>query len=255
MTLEGQHLTVIRNGRAVLRDVSLTLAPGELVFLLGVNGAGKSTLLHTLAGLLPPAEGQVLCGGRPLSGQTPAQRARLVSLLHQDTPAYAMTVEEFVLLGAAPYLGLGRMPNAGHRAKALAAMERMGLAHLAHRPMTRLSGGERQRAALAQCLVTDAAFLLLDEPTASLDVRRQHEFLDLLAGLVEGEGKGALVSVHDPNLALDYAPSITVLSQGSLAAVRPGPDRAKELEARLQADYSPRLVWAQAPRFLWQRDQ
>ena len=125
-----------------------------------------------------------------------------------------MTVEEYVLLGAVPYLSFGAVPGRGWRARVAAVLSEMELSALAGCGMGEISGGERQRAALAQVLLTQAPFLLLDEPTAHLDVRRQHEFLQRLRGLSAQQGKGILVSVHDPNLALRYAERVAVLSKG-----------------------------------------
>ena len=112
MSLEGIARSVKLGGREILREVSLTLEPGELVMLLGLNGAGKSTLLRCLAGLEQRGSGQVRCEGRPLSDYPAAERARLVGMLFQHTPASHMTVEEYVLLGAAPFLRWGAVPGA-----------------------------------------------------------------------------------------------------------------------------------------------
>lgn len=253
--LEAQDLSVRLGDHQVLSQVSLTLEPGELVFLLGLNGAGKSTLLRALAGLQQCCGGEVWCGGRPVSELSAPLRARRVALLHQHTPACHMTVEEYVMLGAAPELRWGAVPGAAHRARCAQALERLDLLPLRDRGMDQVSGGERQRAALAQCLMTNAPLLLLDEPTASLDVRRTHEFLDLLAGLVvEGE-RGALVSVHDPNLAVEYAGRVAVLWEGRVRQVGRGPGWTAELEGLLQRAYTPALACTPEGFFRWKRER
>ena len=177
MTLRAERVCYAYGTAPVLADCSLTLRPGELVFLLGVNGAGKSTLLKLLAGVLDVQQGAVYCGDEALHRMPPRQRARCAAYLPQFTPAVGMTVEEYVLLGAVPYLSFGAVPGRGWRARVAAVLSEMELSALAGCGMGEISGGERQRAALAQVLLTQAPFLLLDEPTAHLDVRRQHEFL------------------------------------------------------------------------------
>ena len=250
-TLSAHKITLNYHKKCILNQVSLSLHTGELVILLGVNGAGKSTLLRVLSGILEPQSGLVSYDDDPIHPLSPAKRAKLVSLLHQDIPYCTMTVLEFVLLGVAPYLHFGQIPNKTHHTQAQNIMEQLSLLPLQNRPMNQLSGGERQRAALAQCLMTNATFLLLDEPTASLDVRRQHEFLDLLTFLVQTEEKGALVSVHDPNLALDYASSVAVLSQNQLIVVPRRQGWEHELEHLLHPDYSSSLVCSPSFRFHW----
>lgn len=250
-TLSAHKITLNYQNKCILNQVSLSLHAGELVVLLGVNGAGKSTLLRVLSGILKPQSGIVSYDEEPIYPLSPVKRAKLVSLLHQDTPYCTMTVQEFVLLGVAPYLHFGEIPNKTHHLQAQKIMEQLSLQPLQHRPMNQLSGGERQRAALAQCLMTNATFLLLDEPTASLDIRRQHEFLDLLTALVKTEEKGALVSVHDPNLALDYATSVAVLSQNQLTVVPRQHGWEQELEHLLHPDYSSSLVCSPSFRFHW----
>ena len=251
MTLRAEHVCNAYGTAPVLADCSLTLRPGELVFLLGVNGAGKSTLLKLLAGVLDVQQGAVYCGDEALHRMPPRQRARCAAYLPQFTPAVDMTVEEYVLLGAVPYLSFGAVPGRGWRARVAAVLSEMELSALAGCGMGEISGGERQRAALAQVLLTQAPFLLLDEPTAHLDVRRQHEFLQRLRGLSAQQGKGILVSVHDPNLALRYAERVAVLSEGGLQEVACAPMMGPELEARLRRSYGAALRYTRGELFDW----
>ena len=254
MSLEGRGLSAVLAGRRLWSQASLALRPGELCFLLGLNGAGKTTLLKVLAGLLPPQEGTVLLDGKDLSGFTSRQRAREVSYLSQLPPRWEMTVEEYALLGAAPYLRWGQVPGRAFQQRAREVLRMLDLEEVARRPIDRLSGGERQRAALAQCLVTDGTYLLLDEPTASLDVRRQHEFLQLLAALVKKGKKGALVSVHDPNLALGYGGRVGVLSGERLLLLERRPGWERELEGLLRPDYGSALCWSEQGYFYWKTE-
>ena len=145
MNLSAEHVFLGYGAQPVLRDVSLTLKAGEMVFLLGVNGAGKSTLLKALAGFLRPQSGSISCGGVELYQMPPRLRARQAAYLGQHTPAADMTVLEYILLGAAPYLSFGAVPGKRWEERAMAVMEQLDLAGFAARSMDQISGGERQR--------------------------------------------------------------------------------------------------------------
>lgn len=251
MELSGERLSVSLSGRKVLEDVSISLSQPGITALLGLNGAGKTTLLRTLAGLLKPEGGAVYLDGTPIEKLSPRQRARQVGYLPQSLAHGTMTVEEYVLLGAAPWLNWGAVPGAKWEARAQRAMERLGIDGLAHRSMAAISGGESRRAALAQALVAGPAVLLLDEPAAGLDLPRQHEFFDLLAHLLAREGHSALVSVHDPNLALSYGDRAVVLAEGELTILERGADFGPKLAGLLNPIYGPELRLSPQGHFYW----
>ena len=255
MNLLCEQLTVAYGARTVLRDCALSCEGGEMAFLLGVNGAGKSTLLKALAGLLPPKAGAVRCGGAALCGMPLRERAKTVAYLPQTIPATDMTVLEYVLLGAAPHLAFGAVPGKGWEDRAFAVLRQVGAEMLAGRSMDQISGGEAQRSALAQVLLTDARFLLLDEPTASLDVRYQHEFLMCLRSLVRERQKGVLVSVHDPNLALRYADRIYVLTHGCVQTFIRSEAWGEPLLATLQKTYGAELCYGTRCAFDWNESE
>ena len=208
-------------GREVLSDVTLTLSPGRVVALLGENGSGKSTLLKVLAGLLPPARGSVLLGGRPLSALRRDEAARLVGWLPQSfEPFFPATALEFVLLGRTPHVGPFAAPAAADRAAALAALEEVDGADLGARDVREISGGERQRVFIARVLAGKAPVLLLDEPTANLDPR--HRFL--VAGILgrhAAAGGLAVVSTHEVDLAAAVADEAVLLKGGRVLAAGP----------------------------------
>lgn len=202
----------------VLKGVSLDVAPGSFVGLIGPNGSGKTTFLRVAAGLLKPSRGDVLLGGRSIAGMSKPELARRVALLPQSPnlpPTF--TAWELVLMGRTPFLGfLGR-----ERQSDLAAAERaMGLArcdHLADRRIEELSGGERQRVLMARALAQEPETLLLDEPTAHLDMQHQVGIVELVAEMV-GRGMTALGVFHDLNLAASYCDRLAVLHGGALVA-------------------------------------
>lgn len=202
MILETRGLTAgYRKGRMespVLRNVSLTLRRGTLVSLLGANGAGKSTLLRTISGVQPPLSGEVLLGGEPISGYSPRRLSRMVSIVSTDrTQAGGLTVEELVGLGRQPHTGfLGRLDDED-RAVVRHAIESVGIAHKAKQFVAELSDGERQKTMIAKALAQEAPLIILDEPTAFLDVASRIETLQLLHRLAHEERKAVLLSSHD----------------------------------------------------------
>ena len=224
MNLAAFALSVAGTGGVtLLDDLSLAVGPGELVALLGPNGSGKTSLLRALCGELPPAAGDVLLEGRSLSAWAPRERATRLGVLPQASRlAFPFTALQVALLGRTPHVE--RRESRRDHAVAREALHRAGVASLAARDYLRLSGGEQQCVQLARVLaqVWDAPaqggrYLLLDEPTASLDLRLQHALLALLQQLA-AEGFGVLVALHDLNLAAQYAGRVALLRAGRLAA-------------------------------------
>ncbi|MFD8478292.1 heme ABC transporter ATP-binding protein [Kitasatospora sp. NPDC059673] len=206
-------------GRPLLTDVGLTVRRGEILALLGPNGAGKSTLLSVLAGDRRPSSGEVRVDGRPLAGYRPAELARLRALLPQHHEvSFPFAAGEVVRMGRAPWAGT---PAAGEDERVVAAaMAATDCAHLAARPFTALSGGERARVALARILAQDTPLLLLDEPTAALDLRHQELVLRIARERAEA-GRGVIVVLHDLTLAAAHADRIALLDAGRTVALGP----------------------------------
>ena len=202
----------------VLRGVDLCLAAGECTALLGPNGGGKSTLLRLLLGRLTPSAGEVRLFGRPVSQLDGTERARQVGYLPQEVSAtYPYSVAEVVLMGRWPHLAFG-LESAHDLEVARGCLERTATAHLAQRSFSTLSGGEKQRVLLASVLAQEPRLLLLDEPTAALDIHHQHEVMELLAGLA-AERLAVCVVTHDLNLAARYCQHLCLLHEGRIAAV------------------------------------
>ena len=178
----------------VLREVTLDLPQGVVLGVIGPNGAGKSTLLKAVVGLLKPAKGTVACFGQPL--QKVRRRVgymRQASSVDWDFPT---TVSDVVLMGTYGGLGWFRRPGTKERDVAAAALKRVGIPHLAHRPISQLSGGERQRTFLARLLAQQPDLLLLDEPVAGGDAARQETITRVLHGLRD-EGRTVVIVHHD----------------------------------------------------------
>jgi iron complex transport system ATP-binding protein len=213
-------LTLQYGPRVVLRGVTLTLCAGEVLALIGPNGAGKSTLIRAASGLLAPAQGRVLVNGQDLRPWPPEIRARHIAVAPQAVRLpEAFTAFETVLMGRTPYLGwLGR-EGERDRAAARLAMERTCTAELAARRMDELSGGEQQRVLIARALAQAAPILLMDEPTAHLDLKHQSGVLNLVRDLAKQAGLAVLMALHDLNLAAQFADRVALLAGGGLQSL------------------------------------
>lgn len=229
---DGQGLCALDVGvragpSTLLQGVQLQLAPGEVGAILGPNGAGKSTLLSVLSGLRAPDSGRVTLNGLAVTPATVHQLARHRAVLPQETAvAFDFRVQDVVELGRYPH---HRQPSPNEAAIVRAAMQATGVAGMAGRSVSSLSGGERARAQLARVMaqiwepLADGAprWLLLDEPTAALDLRHQHDTLGTVQRWAREQGVGVLAVLHDPNLALRYADRAWVLDGGVLRASGP----------------------------------
>ena len=206
-------------GKALVSKVELDLRPGEMLAIVGPNGAGKSTLCALLAGDLPPMEGEVEVCGRAVRAAKPAALARLRSMLSQHTPLrFPFTAREVALMGRHPHIPRWRSPAETDFALAEDAMQSTQVLHLAERLYPTLSGGEQRRVSLARVLAQDAPVVLLDEPTAALDIGHQQLVMSLCRQLAN-DGRAVLAVLHDLNLAGAYADRVMVMSEGAVAAV------------------------------------
>ncbi len=218
MTIAAQNLAIGYRDRRVGSGLAISLREGESLALLGPNGGGKTTLLKTLLGLLPALEGDVALNGRPLSGIPVRERARLIGYVPQvHSGTFAFTVETIVLMGRTAYGSLFSRPGAKDVAVATAMLKRLGIEHLSQRPYTEISGGERQLVLLARALAQEPRFIVLDEPTASLDFGNQGKVLREIEALA-GAGLGVLFTTHDPNHALRAAHRVCLLRDGTVVA-------------------------------------
>ncbi len=218
MMLEGKGLAIGYRDRIVGSGLDVRLAEGEVLALLGPNGGGKTTLLKTLIGLLAPRGGEVRLDDKPLTLYSIRERARRIAYVPQvHTGTFAFTVESLVLMGRTAHADLFSRPSKADRAVAAAALERLGIAHLARRPYTMISGGERQLALLARALAQEPRFIVLDEPTASLDFGNQGKVMREIRALAQA-GHGVLFTTHDPNHALRAADRACLLGAGTTLA-------------------------------------
>jgi len=203
----------------VLDSVSLEVARGSVVGLLGPNGSGKTTLLRILAGVLQPQSGGVTIDRRPIEQMTRRDLARRIAVVPQEThSAFDFSVIDMVLMGRYPHLGTFELEGANDQAIARDALAATGTSALEERPFATLSGGEKQRVVIASALAQSSDMLLLDEPTAALDLGYQFEIAALLRRLKTERGTTMIVSTHDLNLAAALCERVVLLKQGQVVA-------------------------------------
>jgi iron complex transport system ATP-binding protein len=211
-----------RRGRSVVDGVTLAVPRGTIAGLLGPNGSGKTTLLRLLSGVVTPARGTVTIDGVPIATLSRREMARRVAIVPQETHStFDFSVLEIVLMGRYPHLGAFELEGKDDVAIARAAMAATGTAAFESRRFATLSGGEKQRVVIASALAQSSEILLLDEPTASLDLGFQFEIATLLARLNRERGVTMVVSTHDLNLAATLCTELALLKAGRVLAYGP----------------------------------
>ena len=216
--IELRGVSVQLGGRTVVDRIDAAVADGEWLALIGPNGAGKTTLLRAICGLVPFA-GSIWLGGRSIAQLRRVELARLIAVVPQEpsTPPW-MTVAEYVLLGRTPHLGPLAKEGRRDREAAARALARLDLLGYEERRLGTLSGGEKQRVVVARALAQEARIVLLDEPTAALDIGHQQQAFDLLDLLRAESGLTLVAAMHDLTLAAQYADRMVLLDAGRVAA-------------------------------------
>ena len=217
MSIRLEHIGLAYGSRTLLSDVCTSFEAGSLTALIGRNGTGKSTLLRAVAGLGPVAAGRVELCGQPLAEMTPRQRAATVAFVTTDKVRIAnLTCEDVVSLGRAPYTNwIGRMQDTD-RAVVEPARRLVGMSDFARKTMARMSDGECQRVMIARALAQDTPLILLDEPTAFLDLPNRYALATLLRRLAHDEHKCILFSTHDLDIALSLCDSVALIDTPTL---------------------------------------
>jgi iron complex transport system ATP-binding protein len=216
--LEARALAIGYDRRIVASGIDLTVKRGEILCLLGPNGAGKTTLFKTLLGLIPATAGEVHLDGRPLPALSRAEVARAMAYVPQAQHLeFAYTVLDVVLMGRTAHLGPFAGPRPADHVRAHAALASLGIDDLATADVNRISGGQRQLCLIARALAQDAPLLVMDEPTASLDLGNRLLVLDRVRTLRDA-GYGIVFSTHDPDQARELGNHVAVIADGRLAA-------------------------------------
>ncbi len=215
---EEVHYTIAEGNKSLLRSVHVQIQPGELIGLIGPNGAGKSTLMKILLGFLQPTDGVVSLDSHPLVKLSAKQRAQSIAYMGQQGPgAFPFTAVEIVEMGTYPVLGTGKQPGKTERAAAMDALNYVGMGDFAQRNFLTLSGGEKQLVLFARVLVQNTPYILLDEPTANLDLGHETQLLQMSRELCK-EGKGIMIAMHNLNSAAEFCDRLILLDRGELVA-------------------------------------
>ena len=215
--LELNRISTGYGKQTVLNDVSAFFEKGKLTSIIGVNGCGKSTLLKAILGILPLSGGEITVDGENLLTMSRNGIAKKIAYLSQGKNTPDMTVMQMVLHGRFPYLSYPRKYTIRDREIAYSAMEQVGIADFAEKPLFMLSGGMRQNTYIAMALAQDTDYILLDEPTTYLDIAHQLELMRLLKQLSDN-GKGIVTVMHDLPLAFDFSDTLTVMNNGGIIA-------------------------------------
>lgn len=215
-TIESSSVSIDRGGRRILHAADFSVGASQFVGIAGPNGSGKSTLLRALSGIWPASEGAVLLDGIPLERRTRREIARAIAYVPQEVRFdFGFTVREIVAMGRHPHRSRFAAANPADRAAVERAIETCDIGHLVERTVSTLSGGERQRVSIARGLASEPRFLLLDEPTASLDVEHALEIFALCQRLASA-GCGIALCTHDLNNVVRFAESVVLMRAGSI---------------------------------------
>lgn len=250
MSIELQNLSIEIGDTRICQGLDLEFSTGQVWCVLGCNGVGKTTLLKTLAGLRPPNSGNVRLNGRPVQRIARRERAQQLSILFQDSETlFPATVLETVLTGRHPWISPLRGEGTHDRDKAVVALERVGMAHLAERSMASLSGGERRRVDLAAVFVQESGCVLLDEPGNHLDMHHQVAVLGGMVHQWKNQGGLVILVMHDVNLALRFSDHLLLLFGNG--EVEYGSAQAIANEATLTRLYRHRMMSFDSPQGRW----
>jgi iron complex transport system ATP-binding protein len=220
--LQCQSVSYTLDGATLIAGAELAVETGTFLGVIGPNGAGKSTLLRLAAGLIAPSSGEITLDGRSLRAQPRKQIARLLGYVPQQVRLdFPFSVADVVMDGRNPHLGRFQIGDTADRRIVWEAMEQTGILPLAERNVQTLSGGEKQRVLIARALAQQPRVLLLDEPTANLDLYHQHAIVRLVRRLAAEQGLAVVAAIHDINLAARYCDQLAVLMSGRIVATGP----------------------------------
>ncbi len=246
--IKTDRLTCGYPGKTVLKDIDLTIAAGEIIGIIGPNGAGKTTLLKTLTGQLKPQGGSVEIAGRPLAEYSGKELATVMAVVGQTVQPSLLTVREYVLLGRIPFFRKYQLFESGADIKiADRYMEMTGISGLENARLDEISGGEKQLAAITRALVQEPRILLLDEPTAHLDITHQQRIMDLIVRLNRKLSLTVIMVMHDLNLAGEYADRLILLDPKEKRVHESGPAEAVLTEQAIKDVYRAQVLVGKNP--------
>lgn len=216
--LTASQLAIGYNGKALLEDVNIEFGPGKLSAIIGLNGSGKTTLLKTLVGWQSPMKGCVAIDGLELSQISPKELAKLISVVPTGRPfVQHMTVEQLIAMGRLPYTNWMGTMSQGDKMAIREVIEAFELIHLRDKMINAISDGEMQKALIAKAFAQDTRFIVLDEPTAHLDILQRKNVFATLKEMTMLSGKGVVVATHEIDLATQYADSFVLMGKDRIS--------------------------------------
>jgi iron complex transport system ATP-binding protein len=234
MSVQVKNLTAGYGKHPVLIDIRMEVQEGHICALIGPNGSGKTTLMRCINSILKPMKGTVFVSGKEVSRLDRNKIAQLISVVHQSSYAvFSFSCLEMILMGGATRVKPWASPGADEQRRAWKVCEDLGIMDLANIPFNHLSGGQKQLVILGRALYQDAPVMLLDEPNSHLDFCNQHRMMSLVRQIVRERGVTALITLHDPNLALYYCDEVVMLREGRLVAEGPTKEIIKDHYLRL----------------------
>jgi iron complex transport system ATP-binding protein len=246
MAIDVNNLSYSYGNFKVLSDITFSVRKGDFFIVIGPNGSGKTTLMKVVAGILKLQSGRLEILGQPIDQYTRKALARTIAFVPQTLPVdFPFSVTEVVLMGRSPYLGMLGLEQERDLEIARQAIAFTGVEHLAHRKLDQLSGGEQQRVFIARAICQEPEVILLDEPTASLDLAHQVRLLDLMEKLKREKGVTVVMISHDVNLAAMYADSLLLLNKGQIVS-RGNPDQVLTFQT-LEEVYGCTLLVDESP--------
>lgn len=214
--LKLQNISVCYGERKILKELNLEIPKGEFCGLLGLNGSGKTTLLHAACGFLP-MQGDCYVDEENCKNLNERQRARKIAFIPQNCSLTGgRAALEVVLMGHNPWLHILESPSVEQKNQALEIMEKLGCLHLADKDFGELSQGQKQMVILARCIVQNAPVMLMDEPDSALDFLNKHIVLEKIRNVVRDGNKAGLITMHDPNFAMEYCDRLFLLKDGEI---------------------------------------
>jgi len=244
--IEIKNLSHYYGDSPVLKDLSFSVRKGDFFIIIGPNGSGKTTLMNAISGIFNPQEGIIEIFGRSIQSYNRKDLAKTMAFVPQMFPAdFPFSVIEMVLMGRSPYLGILGLEKEEDIKLANRAMDFTEIKHLAHRKLNQLSGGERQRVFIARAICQEPQIILLDEPTASLDLAHQIKVMDLMNRLKREKEITIIMVSHDLNLAAMYGNRLLLLNRGQTVSL--GPPQEVLTSNKLEATYGCRLLIDESP--------
>jgi iron complex transport system ATP-binding protein len=227
-------------GEFVMTDISFTMEEGKIYALLGLNGAGKTTIIKTICGLIKATSGNVMIDDKDILTLKEKERAQLISYVPQRSNlVYYTTVIDVVLMGVTPYLKTFQSPSQEHTNQARKSLEKLGIEELAETNYLNLSEGQKQLVLIARALIQNGKYMLLDEPESSLDLVNKHRLMHKLREIIIDYNKSSLISMHDPEYALNYCDKILLLKNKQITEVDLKTEGIDLIEEKLIEIYGP----------------